>query len=292
MRSDAGIGSNFIGAIDWFWYSQDTNTPVYIDWDEDGNNFFNDLFIQKVKPTEGLPFVTDTYYAWSPLFYHPSNTQTNEIRYKKVPLYKKYDKCLVGTAGVYYEPEFKNTMIFLHNVYKNNLEVHPRLLEHVSPLENTLAVHIRMIGLYFADKERNIPLHTIISEEEYYKLNLEQMKSKFENGKYDYIYLGCDDKKFFDICVAEFKDKLIYQDYERNLYHNSINRYKAHAPNAGIDQRPSVSEEYSDAMIDILLLASCKDFLGCVSSFTFSTLIINPYCNFDLFKTTTCGYTG
>ena len=287
LRSDAGFGSNFLQTVDWFWYSKNTGVPIYVNWNENGKNFFDDLYIQKVDGSQSY-LNTDAYYAWSSF----SEQEVDEIRFKEMPLYKKYNRCLVGTSGVYNEPDFKRAMEILHKAYKDCVSVQPSILDIIPELDNTLAVHIRMIGLYFADIERKVPLHTIMTEDEFYKKNLAQLKQKFESGGYEQIYLGCDDKKFFDICVSEFGDKLIFQNYVRNSYHNSINRYVAHAPNTGLNERPPVAEEFYNALVDILILASCKDFLGCVSSFTFSVLVVNPYSNFSLFETSNCGYTG
>lgn len=273
-----GFGSNFIKVVDWFWYSKNTGVPIYVNWNYNGVNFFNDLFIQKQNITQPV-FETESYYLHSEL----ANDLTTEIRYKDIPLYKKYNWSMGFHAALFLDPEFKEAMEYLHNIYQDNLTLNPSL-SCIYQIDNTLGVHARMIGHFFLDAKHEQPLHTVISESEFYAKNLKQIQTQFESGNYKNIYLGCDDKQFLDICKNEFKDKIMYQNYERNLYHNCQNRYVNHSVNV-MEQRPPISTEFHNALIDILHLAMCKDFIGSISGFTFSTLIINPYSNFTLFNT-------
>lgn len=289
-RGNAGFGSNFTQIIDWYWYTRNTGIPVYVKWMWNGENFFNNFFIQ--KNSEKNPFFqTDTYYSTSAL----SNPVVDEIRYNEIPMYKKYNRAFTGQSGVYNEPEFKNLMIFFHELFNENLILRPII--QVPPLDNTLGVHIRVIGLYYVNSvydftKPEIPLYTVMSEQEFYNRNLNQIKEKFENGKYDNIYLACDDEKFLNICIKELKDKLVYQDYTRNLYHNSVNRYTQGNINEGLSQRPPLPIECYHVIVDMLYLLKCKDILGCVSGFTFPMLTLNPYVNFELFDTVKNVHTG
>jgi hypothetical protein len=287
-RPTAGFGSNFLQAIDWLWYSQNTKTSTYIgwyNWPDDSYNFFNDLFVQKQIAIPPF-YIPNAYYTSDQL----SNPNIDEIRYNDLPLYKKYNRFFLNVPGIYHEQDFKTVLRFFHSIYKNNLSLQPTY--SLPKLNYTLGVHIRMSGLYFLHTGPSTPLHTILPEDEFYSRNLQQIKAKYESGKYEKIYLGCDDKKFFDICINEFKDKIIYQNYDRNLYHNCQNRYTEHSPNIGESQRPPLAVEAHNSLIDILNLASCDDFLGCISNFTFTVLVFNPYSNFELFDTVRHLYTS
>lgn len=288
LRWSAGFGSNFLQAIDWYWYSKNTGIPIYIDWRYQNQNCFDMFFVQKHGPDPSA-IVYDGYYQSSPLI----DPKITELRYIDLPLYKKYDHLLFGKGDVYKEPNFIDIVTFFNKLFKENLTIKPN---KVNPelFVNTLGVHARYIGLYYADPSFKIPLYSVIPEPEYYARNLAQLKEKFESGGYTNIFLGCDDVIFFDMCLTEFKDKIIYQDYKRTIYHNWENRpqTKGKYNSQGLAERLPLDMEFSNALIDILALSMCKDFLGSVSSFTFTVLVFNPFKNFELFKTTEGVTTG
>lgn len=288
LRWSAGFGSNFLQAIDWYWYSKTTGTPIYVDWNYNGYNYFNNFFIQKyIKDPQSV--ITNAYYHSSPLL----NKEIIDLRYIDLPLYKKYDHLFFGKGDLYKEPTFNDITIFFNKLFKENLTLIPPPGITPELFANTLGIHSRYIGHYYADNKYTVPLHSIISEQEYYAKNLEQIKVKFESGGYRNIFLGCDDITFVDMCIKEFKDKVVYQNYKRTVYHNWENRCPNKGYNSqGLAERLPVDMEFANALIDIVALSMCKDFLGSVSSFTFSVLVFNPFKNFELFKTTEGVSTG
>jgi hypothetical protein len=288
LRWSAGFGSNFLQAIDWLWYQKNTGVPIYVDWRYGNFNFFNSFFTQKTSENP-RSFSTDAYYISSPL----AEPDVTEARYLDLPLYKKHEHMLFGKDSVYQEPNFIDVITFFNKLYKENLTPTPLGIKPETFID-TLGVHARYIGLYYADTEYKVPLYSVIPEEEYYARNLAQLKEKFESGGYKNIFLGCDDVVFFNMCLEEFKDKVMYQNYKRTIYHNWENRLhtKGKMNSQGLAERLPVNAEFTNALVDITALSMCKDFLGSVSSFTFSVLVFNPFKNFELFKTTSGVMTG
>jgi hypothetical protein len=263
-KRQAGFGSIFIQALDWLWYSEHTKIPVYIYWDECGNNQFDLFFDQKnVMPKENF-IIRDGYYA------SYKESEEDERRINELDMYEKYkNTCLLCcNPFVYRESSFAKFRKILNQVMNNNLNLK---IKGNSIPDNTLGVHCRRRDHYTVDG-KSTPMSTIISLEDYYKQNIYEMKQEFESGGYDYIYVACNVKKYYDIILNEFQDKVISLDYDR--WNDEI-----------LDQNDCSSQGYAIALLDKLNLAKCKFILGNVSNFTLTTLVLNPTIPFKLFNT-------
>lgn len=277
-RWSAGFGSCFLQLLDWYWYSSHTNIPIYAEWDHNNSNFFNDFFVQKQKKTSPHTIV-DSYYTYSKF----RSDEIDQIRYKEVPLYKKYNDCFFGKSELYAEDDFKNLLKMHNKLFVDNLSI-----KSIIPkfnFENTLGVHARYIGHFYTDTNWKNPLREKMSESDYYEKNINQIQETFEKNNFNNIYIGCDDEKFLEICKNHFKDKLLFQNYKRHLYHNFQNRYSENDFNVHYKTRPALPIENYNALVDIIALSSCQYLIGSVSSFTFSALVFNPDIRFNLFNT-------
>jgi hypothetical protein len=268
----AGFGSNFLQAIDWLWYSKNAGVPVYVEWTVKENNIFDIFFIQNHKKES--PFtIVNKYYNTSDF----SNEEIDKIRFIDIPMYKKYNRFLFCDSHIYHEKDFNQLRLFFNKIYNDNLKFRNQYTSFIKP--NTLGVHIRFIKHFFTDVGPSNPLKNICPESEFYFKNLNQIRIKFEIGNYKNIYLGCDDIKFFDICKSEFKDKLIYQSCVRS-------------EGDWWNKKTSLLPEFNNALVDIFNLSNCDNLIGCVSNFTFTVLLLNPYSNFELFDTMKYCYTA
>lgn len=264
----AGFGSNFLQALDWYWYAEDTGVPVYIDWQESGRNVFEDLFEQIPRPT-GNVFTTNTYYNAGSL----SDPKIDELRFQRMPIYKKYNRFLFSIPGLYHEPTLPDIRLFFNSLMSKNLK-----LKSPTPylnLSDALGVHMRFMGHFYTDFGPTNPLSNVMSQSEFYSKNLEQIKSKLVS--FDKFYLACDDNTFFNMCINI--PNAIYQKYSRT-------------DGDWMFKRKTLSGENWLAMNDILNLSRCKEMMGCVSNFTFTTLVMNPSLKFQLFDTVKNVYTG
>jgi len=282
VKRPAGFGSNFLQALDWWWYSEDTGVPVYIDWNENGRNIFDDFFEQKHPRPNGEVDVVEGYYG----FNKHSTPEIDILRYNRMSAYKKYNKFLFCSSGLYHESTLLGIRFFFHQVMKENLKYSMPMIEKLKPhllrksdLNNCLGVHSRFFGHYFTKFGPSEPLSNSMSKDEFYSKNIEQIKQRLYQGNYGQIYLACDDAPFFDECVREFGDILLHHQYTRTS-------------GDWMTKRKSYSDEMFDALVDILNLTACNEMVGCVSNFTFMVLVFQPFLRFQLFNTLNGVYTG
>jgi len=231
-------------------------------------NMFNFFFDQKYTPPEGDISITVGVNYHSSQF---NNEEEDKRRDAQIDIYTKYKttSCfLCCNPFVYREPSFSKFRTIINGVMNRNLTL--RFKPQKIP-ENTLGVHCRYMHHYTIDG-KSTRMTAVMTLEDYYKRNIEQIRQEFESGNYRHMYVACNVKQYLDRVVKEFKDKALFLDYAR--WEDEI-----------IDQNDCSSRGYSLALQDKMNLTTCDFLLGNVSNFTMTTLILNPHLKFKLFDT-------
>lgn len=267
INREAGLGSIFLQALDWLWYSEHTKIPLYVYWPYGGKNMFDLFFDQKQSaPTADYKIVRVNYHSTE-----FNSEEEDKRRDAEINIYTKYKttSCfLCCNPFVYQDPEFVKFRTVLNGVMGKHWT--PKFSDSSIP-ENTLGVHLRRRDHYTVDGNSQ-PMSDIISLEEYYKQNIAEIQQEFETGNYDNIYIACHMKPYFDKVLNVFKDKALFLDFER--WGEEIR-----------DSNFCTPQSYTEALQDKVNLSKCKYLIGNVSNFTMMTLILNPNLPFKIFGT-------
>jgi hypothetical protein len=259
-----------MAAIDWYWYSEHTGCPVYVDWSNicGPPNIFNELFTQKTDPSTLIDTrIVTNCYAHTPDMVNP---EMDNLRDMEIPIYKKYEGNFFNRSSVYKEPCFNEIRKKFNKYCFDNISINSKFLEFDIP-PNTLGVHCRYIGHYGTDFSFKTMIKNVMPSSEFYKQTANDIRKTFEDGNFEYIYVACHALPYFNILKEEFKDKLIYLDYPR--WNSEFDDTKDYSLN-----------EYGIALSDIVNLSKCSKFISSISNFSFMTLIFNPSIDFKLFS--------
>jgi len=260
-RDSAGVFSNFLRVLDWYWYSYYTETPVCVEWMDGDRNIFEDFFKvkQKVEPQDA--FSTTAYVERSGIELNPKI----ELRRQKIPYYSKYEGYFYTTSQIYHEPELdilrkEMNMIFNHYLEFSN-----------SFLANSFINNDRILGVHLRSPQH----YTInIDLNDFYRQNAVYTLQYMEENKYDYVYVASDMNPFFD----ELK-KLLPADRILSINYNRLN---------GLNddwwvKNNSLSEEVKNVLIDVVNMTKCSELIGGSGNVFLTTLFLNPDIKFHLY---------
>jgi hypothetical protein len=271
-RLSAGFFSNLNAVIGWYWYSMNTNTPVYIHWDGiEQQNIFNYFFEQKYK-YHSHGHIDFGFLQFSPLF-------TEELKYKFKKeigenFYNKYENGWYLCKGqIYWDEEFHKVRGMHNHVYNENLKIRSNKIPIIKVPSNTLGINYRFIDMYSDVDDKRTPFKEKMSLEEYNQKYLNEIEKKFEEKNYDKIYLASSQQVFFDACLNKFKDKILYLPMKR-LDEGLWQHYRG----------TSYEEEYTNVLSDVFNLSQCDELLASPSNILFGLLYMFPNINFEIFS--------
>lgn len=272
-KDGSGVFSNFLRAIDWFWYSFYTNDNICLDWNLNGNNLLGEIFNINQK-CDNIVYETFSYVEKSGL---PLNSKI-QLRRDSVSLYKKYNGYFYTTPDIFFENDFqtlRNEMNkgFLKGFeYKGSFKMIPEN-NYFSVNDNVLGAHIRNPVHY--KNSNQFPIQVDVSA--FFKEAAFFIESNMKEGNFDKVYIACENSELF-----LHLEKLIGKE---KILSNPIER-----TNSNIDWefKPNLNmgKEVYNCFIDVYNLTKCKKILGSTSNMFIGALVMNPIVEFEMFPVT------
>jgi hypothetical protein len=271
-----GFFSKFLIVLDWVHNSIYEKEKVYVDWTCRGNldhNLWDTLFEQP-SLSEDKDRVSILYHY---RFYH------SDYAYSKIheilPMYNEYNGKFWNNPKVFIDNNFQ----LLRDEYNkswNKISVKKHVNENIQKYLNnfgnkTLGVTVRIPLHYTYNQPEGEAISRRMSPESYYDQIYQEIKSEFENGGYDKIFVACDVDYFIKLMVDRFgEDKIIFTEYKRV---NGLDQ-------DWVEKKLTFKEEYFLILSDVLLLSKCDLIMGGSSNIFLGSLFINNHVKFKIFN--------
>jgi hypothetical protein len=270
-----GFFANFLITIDWIHNSLYNGEKIFINWTcNSPENLWNHFFEQ---PNFGInDFHSVTVNNFRSLY---DKKLTIDNINNVIKIYDKYNGWFYNNVNIFYDENFQNLRDEFNKSY-NSLILNKKILSELETFENkfnsnVLGVAVRIPSHYTFDKTEGVPTLSRISAENFYEKICDEIFEKFNNEKYEKIFVCCDVEYFLNLLKNKFGDeKLIYTKYDRIKTLDGD----------WVDKRMSFYDEYRMALIDCLLLSKCKYVIGGSSNIFLTSLIINNKVNFKIFN--------
>lgn len=271
-KDESGVFSNFLRAIDWFWYSHYTNDKVCIDWNLNGKDLLGEIFDIK-QNCENIIYETNCFVEKANL---PLNGKV-ELRRKQVPFYSKYGGYFFTTPELYFEKDFQ----YLRNeMYKGFLEGFEfknsfKSIEETNLIKNpekTLGVHLRNPIHYRHSNKHSYPIQVDTSN--FFSEAAKFIESQMNENGFENLYIACENSELF----SQVKSLI----GEERILSNPVPR-----SNQNIDWMEKsnfdMEEEVRNCFIDVYNLTKCKKALGSTSNMFLGVLVMNPEAEYEIF---------
>jgi hypothetical protein len=271
-----GFFSNFMVVLDWLHNSYYNREKIFVNWSCNSNENLWDVFFSQPRfELDNLDFKVVNDFRCN----HEKKLTISEIN-DKIHLYDKYNGWLCNNPNIFFEEKFQNIRDEFNKAY-STIEPTNFILEKVNDLHNkftdkTLGVTVRIPLHYSYGKPEINPISNTIKPEKFYEDISEEILYEFNKNKYEKIFICCDVDYLINIMKTKIsEDRLIYTNYNRLKDLNSD----------WIHKKNDIFVEYTNVLVDVLLLSKTNYIIGGSSNIFLSSLLINNKVNFKLFDT-------
>lgn len=270
-KDDSGVFSNFLRAIDWFWYSCYTGEKICVDWTLNGKDLLEPIFHHK-GGCETLLYETDK-------FVEKSNLSLNEKianRRNSISFYEKYRGYFYTTPEVYFESDFQVLREEMFKGFQTGFEYKDEFKS--LPQTNLIGVDERVLGihvrnpLHYRHNDSNpYPIQT--DKDVFFSETAEFTYKEMEKGRYEKVYVACENSQMFNHMVQLVGENSVIQIDCQRIKEN-IDWFDK--PNLNMEA------EVLNCFIDVYNLTKCKKIMGTTSNMFFGTLVMNPKTEFGM----------
>lgn len=277
-KDGSGVFSNFMRAVDWFWYSMYTGEKICLDWNYQGVNLLSDIFEESHScdswKYETVQFVEKSGLPLNPLI---------EKRRDSLSLYRKYNGYFYMSPDIYHEPELHLLRKEMHKAFNSGFKykkdfVYSENTNIVDKDIKTLGIHLRNPIHYRLTSNSPYGQGLPIDTQHIFEECSDFIMSKMEQGKFEKIFIACENQNLIDLLESRIgKSAVLYHKHER-LRENIDWESK---PN--IRNLENTKNETVNCFIDVYNLSLCDGFIGTVSNMAFGVIIMNPDSEFFMF---------
>lgn len=272
-----GFGSKFLIILDWVHNSIYNKEKVYVDWSCKGTLNYNlwDLFFEQPKleiDETNREIILDHYRHMFMNHVYPKIDES-------LPMFSQQSGKLINKVELFAREDFQIIRDEFHKAWELitvKQEFLDSLKEYESKIdEKTLGITVRIPAHYSYECAEGVPLSKKVKPEDFYKIIIEELVSKFKQGEFEKIFVACDIQYFIDSLIKTFgKDRIIYTNYPRLT---SLN-------DDWVKKNLGWKKEFEYVLRDVLLLSKCDYIIGGSSNIFTTVLFINNKAKFEFFN--------